>query len=78
MDYVEAMETVTKTIGDMRRRLISVEAALDVAGRDNSRLEELETRLERLLSRVEEVEDIDIDDKIRDAFRDASFTVTID
>lgn len=76
MDYVEALEVIAKSIGDMRRRLISVEATLDVAGRDNSRLEELETRLERLLSRVEELENVDFDDKVKDVINDITFSVT--
>ena len=77
MDYVEAFEVIAQAIGDIRRRIIALEAKGSVAEGDVDRLAELEASIKLLSSRVDEIDierevetaidDIDWEDKIKSA-----------
>jgi len=77
MDYVEAFEIIAQAVGDMRRRIIALEAKGSVAEGDDSRLAELEASIELLSSRVDDIdvereveaamERIDWEDKVKNA-----------
>ena len=64
MDYVEAFEVIAQAIGDIRRRIIALEAKGSVAEGDIDRLAELEASIELLSSRVD---DIDIEREVETA-----------
>jgi hypothetical protein len=64
MDYVEAFEVIAQAVGDMRRRIIALEAKGSVADGDDSRLAELEASIELLSSRVD---DIDVEREVEAA-----------
>jgi hypothetical protein len=88
MDYVEAFEVIAQAIGDMRRRIIALEAKGSVASGSDDRLAELEASIELLSSRVddidveEEVETaidaIDWEEHVREALRGISLSVIVD
>ena len=88
MDYVEAFEVIAQAVGDMRRRIIALEATGSVASGSDNRLAELEESLKLLSSRVydidieREVETaidcIDWEEHVKEALRSVSFSVTVD
>jgi hypothetical protein len=88
MDYVEAFEVIAQAIGDMRRRIIALEATGSVASGSDSRLAELEASIELLSSRVDDInvegevetaiDCIDWEEHVREALRCISLSVIVD
>lgn len=92
MDYVEALTTVAESLGDIRRRLIALEAQVKAYDGDTPSVEALVERIEDLenkdwndswesdVSSIVEAALLDIDwsDHVKEALNDISFTVTVD
>ena len=92
MDYVEALMAVAESLSDIRRRLIALEASFASLDGDTPSVEALVERIEDLEnhdwnsswdSEVESqieaaIENIDWEDKVRDAFGNMSFSVVVD
>jgi len=92
MDYVEALLTLTATMADMRKRLIELEAKVEHLDGDTPSVEALVERIEELENRdwndswednvvsIAEatIDNIDFEDKVRDAFSSLSFNITVD
>jgi len=88
MDYVEAFEVIAQAVGDMRRRIIALEAKGNIAEGDADRLAELETSLELLSSRVDDIDverevetaidRVDFEEHVKEALRGLNFSVVVD
>jgi len=92
MDYVEALMAVAESLSDIRRRLIALETSVASLDGDTPSVEALVERIENLEcydwqasweSDVESlieaaIENIDFEDKVRDAFGNMSFSVVVD
>ena len=92
MDYVEALMAVAKSLSDIRRRLIALETSFASLDGNTSSLEELVERIDHLETKewnenwesevdslVEAaIENIDWEDKVRDALGGISFSVVVD
>lgn len=87
MDYVDAFMAIAESLSDIRRRLISLEAAATAENMLSlvERIEELEnhdwnssweSEVDSLIEAA--IENIDFDDKVRDAFGNMSFSVVVD
>jgi hypothetical protein len=92
MDYVEALTAVAESLSDIRRRIIALEASFASLDGDTPSIEALVERIENLEcydwqdsweSEVDSlieaaIENIDFEDKVRDAFGNMSFSVVVD
>ena len=92
MDYVEALMAVAESLSDIRRRIIALETSVAALDGDTPSVEALVERIENLEcydwqasweSDVESlieaaIENIDFEDKVRDAFGNMSFSVVVD
>jgi len=92
MDYVEALMAVAESLSDIRRRLIALETSVASLDGDTPSVEALVERIENLEcydwnsswelevdSLIEAaIENIDFEDKVRDAFGNMSFSVVVD
>jgi len=92
MDYVEALMAVAESLSDIRRRLIALETSVASLDGDTPSVEALVERIENLEcydwnssweSEVDSlieaaIENIDFEDKVRDAFGNMSFSVVVD
>jgi len=92
MDYVEALMAVAESLSDIRRRLIALETSFTSLDGNATGLEELDERINHLETKewnenwesevdslVEAaIENIDWEEKVRDALGDISFSVTVD
>jgi len=92
MDYVEALMAVAESLGDIRRRLIALEASVATMDGDTPSIEALVERIESLEdyewqnaweSEVDSlieaaIENIDFEDKVGDALRSMSISLSID
>ena len=92
MDYVEALMAVAESLSDIRRRLIALETSVASLDGDTPSVEALVERIENLEcydwnssweSEVDSlieaaIENIDWEDKVRDAFGNMSFSVVVD
>jgi hypothetical protein len=92
MDYVEALTAIAESLGDIRRRLIALEVKVEHLDGDTPSQEDLIERIESLEEydwqsswepEVESlidaaIESIDLEDKIRDALRSMSISLSID
>jgi len=92
MDYVEALMAVAESLSDIRRRLIALETSFTSLDGDTPSIEALVERIENLEcydwqdsweSEVDSlieaaIENIDWEEKVRDALGDISFSVTVD
>jgi len=92
MDYVEALMAVAESLSDIRRRLIALETSFASLDGNTSSLEELVERIDHLETKewnenwesevdslVEAaIENIDWEDKVRDALGGISFSVVVD
>jgi len=92
MDYVEALMAVAESLSDIRRRIIALETSVASLDGDTPSVEALVERIENLEcydwqasweSDVESlieaaIENIDFEDKVRDAFGNMSFSVVVD
>ena len=87
MDYVDAFMAIAESLSDIRRRLISLEAAATAENMLSlvERIEELEnhdwqdsweSEVDSLIEAA--IENIDWEDKVRDALGDISFSVVVD
>jgi len=87
MDYVEAFEVIAQAVGDMRRRLIALEAKGSVASGIDNRLAKLEESVKLLSSGVDDInverevdaaiDCIDWEEHVKEALRSVSFNVTV-
>jgi len=92
MDYVEALMAVAESLSDIRRRLIALETSVASLDGDTPSVEALVERIENLEcydwqasweSEVDSlieaaIENIDFEDKVGDALRGMSISLSID
>lgn len=92
MDYVEALMAVAESLSDIRRRLIALEAQVKAYDGDTPSVEALVERIENLEdydwqtsweSEVDSlieaaIENIDFEDKVGEALRSMSISLSIE
>jgi len=92
MDYVEALMAVAESLSDIRRRIIALETSVSSLDGNTTGLEELVERIDHLESREwnenwesevdslaeAAIENIDWEEKVRDALNCISFSVVVD
>lgn len=73
-DYVQAFETLTATIADMRKRIIELEAKADVT------ISDLDDKIREIATEVTEaaIEDIDWQSKVYDEVSNMSWSISLD
>ena len=79
MDYVEALMAVAESLGDIRRRLIALEAQVEAYDGDTPSVEALVERIEDLENKDwNDNWESDVSSIVKEALNDISFTVTVD
>ena len=79
MDYVEALMAVAESLGDIRRRLIALEAQIATYDGDTPSVEALVERIEDLENKDwNDNWESDVSSIVKEALNDISFTVTVD
>jgi hypothetical protein len=84
MDYVEALTAIAESLGDIRRRLIALEVKVEALDGDTPSVEALVERIENLecydwqSSLIDAaIKTMDIEDKVEDALRSMSISLSI-